>query len=107
MGLHGVVHDPHQFLAERGQVHLIPQLATEGGQRRARIGRRAVEAPVDDVLHPPAQGLEQGGSPQRGDDDGEVTFLAGQGAKEPRKPDHQRKLDDDEQPRERAVPDDA
>ena len=51
-------HPPHVRVQVR-KVDLVAEPAREGGDRPLGVIARAVEAPIDDRLDPPAQGLEE------------------------------------------------
>ncbi len=75
-GLHRLLNDRDQVLAQLAQVHLIAQGGTKGLQRLSRIVLAAVEAAVNELLDASAQRLEQGSNRQRGGDDSHVIRLA-------------------------------
>src|SRR5690606_10693555 len=70
--LHGLLDDPQQLGRQRVEVGLVTDGGGEGLDGLLGVVASAVEAPVDGVLHPAADGQEEGGDEQRGEDDGDV-----------------------------------
>jgi hypothetical protein len=88
--LHRLLNHAQQLPRQPAQVGLVaaglgkacPERSRRGRQHLLRVVLAAVEAPVDDVLDAPAQGREQAGDRQGGDDDGQLGLLAGEGAED-------------------------
>src|SRR5215207_2726511 len=77
-GLHGLVDHAQQLGVQGGQVDLVAQADREAVHGAGGVVAAAVEAPVDQVLDPAAQGLEQGGGGQGGGGHGQAAGVAGQ-----------------------------
>jgi len=67
-GLHCLLYDRHQLLAQLVQVHLLAQRLTEACHDPGCVILAAIKPPIHQPLHALAQGLEQSGDEQGGDD---------------------------------------
>jgi len=67
-GLHGLLYDRHQLLAQLVQVHLLAQRLTEACHDQGCVILAAIKPSIHQLLHALAQGLEQSGDEQGGDD---------------------------------------
>src|SRR5919112_3940008 len=101
--LHRLPHYVHQFVIQRLQVRLIPQLCSEGLQGLSCIILPAVEAAVNEALHPPTQRVEQGGYGERGGYDSQGGFLTSKGAEGSLQSDHASYVDQGQRDRKCAV----
>ena len=88
-GLHRLLHDSQQLLAQLVQVHFLAQGGAEGCHRLGGIIFAAVEAPINDPLDTLAQRSEQGCAGQGGDDDGHTGVLADEATQQRLQPNHQ------------------
>src|SRR5919112_3143080 len=101
--LHRLPHYVHQFVIQSLQVRLIPQLCSEGLQGLSCIILPAVEAAVNEALHPPTQRVEQSGYGERGGYDSQGGLLACQDAQEGLQADHASYVDQGQRDRKCAV----
>jgi len=76
--LHGLVDHGQQLAVEHVKVDLVAQAQGEAVHGAGGVVAAAVEAAVDQVLDPAAQGLEQGGGGQGGGGHGQAARAAGQ-----------------------------
>src|SRR5215211_3554283 len=77
-GLHGLVDHAQQLGVQGGQVDLVAEADREGVHGAGGVVAAAVEAPVDQVLDPAAQRLEQGGGGQGQGGHGQAPRALGQ-----------------------------
>ncbi len=67
-GLHGLAYHDQQLLIQLVQIHLLAKRLTEACQDLGRVILAAIKPSIHHLLHAPAQGLEQRGDDQGGDD---------------------------------------
>src|SRR5688572_23792526 len=101
--LHGFPYYTHQVVIEGFQVRLVLQLGGEVFQSLPRVVLPAVEAPIHERLHPPAQRVEQGGYGQRRGNDGYLRFLTGERAEGVLHGDNTTKVEESQHRGERTV----
>src|SRR5215204_5532247 len=73
--LHRLPHYPHQIAAQGVEVSLVPELRREGFQGLPRVVLLAIEPAIYEGLDAAAQGHEQRGDGEGGDDYGQLGLL--------------------------------
>src|SRR6266516_8063353 len=104
-GLHRLLHDSQQLIAQLIQVYLLPQGDAESCHRLGGVILAAVEAPVNDPLDALAERLEQDIDRQGGDDDGDPIVLADDATQKHLQANDQAHIDPRQDNRERAIHD--
>src|SRR6266699_3032315 len=103
--LHCFLDDRYQMLAQLVEIDLITQCRAESCESLGSVIFAAVEAAVDERLDAPSQGLKEGSNGERrsNNDDGRLCFLPGEQTYKRLQTDHQAKVDQGEQGRQRAI----